>query len=361
MWISPQFKKVNFNVRSEWKLENINITSVPWRHWQNLLGVEQPHPLPPFASLQPQEVGTVWSSERDIDRARLTQLPKDKAPVSQTSQPPDSWNRCGPMGFSSGLTGWELVRSRARNVTAATRQELVTEKLGMCSLWKELLVAPRTVRAGRDFQSHVIIHTHTHTLETWAPAQLRSQAVFLEPADKCSQGWPVLGFPCATICLPLSLWPVLLGLSQRFQISVCVRAHKYISMWSEPPKLPPMGLFLNMHFLLLFVKFLLYAVLSMGHYLISVLQQPWDVYHFVIIRCPQFTDALRDCAPHQGHTAGEQPKQNLNSEPRRMIPARMFFSMSHTASPPYVHMRAHMHACTLTHTYTYTPMYFSFW
>lgn len=35
-----------------------------------------------------------------------------------------------------------------------------------------------------------------------------------------------------------------------------------------------MGLFLNMHFLLLFVKFLLYAVLSMGHDLISILQQP---------------------------------------------------------------------------------------
>ena len=27
-----QFKKVNFNVKSERKLEDINITSVPWGH-----------------------------------------------------------------------------------------------------------------------------------------------------------------------------------------------------------------------------------------------------------------------------------------------------------------------------------------
>lgn len=38
---------------------------------------------------------------------------------------------CGPLGFLPGLSGWELVRSGARNVSAATRQELMTEELGM--------------------------------------------------------------------------------------------------------------------------------------------------------------------------------------------------------------------------------------
>ena len=110
----------------------INITSSVLGALTERVGCKAHHRSPLFALLQPQEVDILRGSEREVTQPGSHRLPRDNALVPQTSGPPDSCNHSGPLGFLPGLPGWELVRSGARNVSAATKQELVTEELGMC-------------------------------------------------------------------------------------------------------------------------------------------------------------------------------------------------------------------------------------
>ena len=180
--------------------------------------------------------------------------------------------------------------------------------------------------------------------------------MFLEPADKCSQGWPLLGFPCATtVCLCHSDLSRL-GSAKDFRYQ-CVCMCTSTLACDQNPKASTHGAFFQHAFFVSICQILTIYCTQHGTL--------FDIYSPTTLRClsfcsSQFTDKrlweivrltkVIQLASSLSRIRTQNPGvwfQHIRSFPWITLPL----------PPTYAHMRAHMHAHSHTHTHTHTHVF----